>query len=113
MEPVSAWERLISSLTYIIFFLPMVMLEKTEFTIFHAKQALTVFLLFFLTLFIRLIPFLGWILAWLIAIALAIITVFLIIKAYQWEKFLISPLFDIANRLIVSLKLEKFYTPET
>lgn len=59
MEPISARERVVATLTYFIFFLPMLILEKTEFTLFHAKQALMMFLCFFLALLLSILPIIG------------------------------------------------------
>ncbi len=38
-------EKMIGSLSYILFFLPMLLDEKTEFTMFHARQSFGLFLI--------------------------------------------------------------------
>jgi uncharacterized membrane protein len=86
-------------ITGLVFFL----IEKDDdFVRFHAKQsiivfgAITVLSIIFGILF--LIPFVGWILGTLLWIATLVLWIFLMIKAYQGERFKLPIAGDLAEK---------------
>lgn len=86
---ITGQEKVTGALSYIVFFLPLLLSEKTDFTLFHARQSFGIFLLWTLGFILSYIPFIGGLLSKVLFIILAIMSIFLAIKAYQGERFLV------------------------
>lgn len=75
-------ERVAGVLAYILFFIPMLMGVKTEFTMFHAKQS---FLLMVISILSFFIPFFGGILGFVVFV----VSLWCMYQTYLGNKFLI------------------------
>mgnify|MGYP000929444684 CR=1 FL=1 len=105
-------EKIAATLSYLLFFIPLLMGQKTDFTTFHMRQSFLLFVAYLaISIVMSIIP---WILLFLGGILNLIIffhAVFLAWKAYSGEKYAIPYIYDNANRLIKALTMDNFFTP--
>ncbi|MDD2693318.1 MAG: hypothetical protein PHY14_00105 [Candidatus Gracilibacteria bacterium] len=103
-------ERIIAVLGVILFFLPILMDKKTEYTVFYMRQGFVLLIASILTsvvtsiLFVR---FLGELLQFIIFVHV----VFLAWKAYSGEKFEIPYLYTQSIRISRALGVDTWFTP--
>lgn len=104
MQDSHSQDRLAGTLSYIIFFVPLMMDHRTEFACFHMRQA---FLLNVVAILASIIPFFGGIISFFVFIHV----VFLMWKAYHGEKLAIPYIYPYAEKLITVLSLQKWFVP--
>lgn len=95
----------------LLFFLPILMEKKTEFTVFYMKQS---FLLFVANVSLMLISALFWPLRGLVGLfefIVFILVVFLAWNAWQGKKFSIPGLLENSELLIAKIGIASWFTP--
>lgn len=108
---ISQQERVVATLASFLFFLPILMKKKTDFTVFYMKQS---FLLFVVNFFCMLVGALYWSfgdIANLIAFILFVISVFLAWNAWSGEKFSVPGLLENSEKLIAKLGISDWFIP--
>ncbi len=103
-------ERIAGALGAILFFLPILMNKKTEFTVFYMRQNFVLMIASVLVWVITMIPFIGFI-GGLLNLAIFIHIVFLAWKAYSGEKFEISYLYTQSIEITKTLGVDAWFTP--
>lgn len=103
-------ERVAAALGAFLFFIPILMEKKTEFTVFYMKQG---FLLFAISVAIMIVTSLFWFLSPLASLAqliLFVIMLFLVWNAWQGQKFSVPGLLENSEKLIATLKITAWFT---
>jgi uncharacterized membrane protein len=93
---ISSQERIAGLLAYILFFIPMLMGVKTEFSMFHAKQSFMILIVlvavWIVSAIFVLIPIIGWLLVfvlWVMQVLAMIMILWSAYRAYLGYKFII------------------------
>lgn len=104
-------ERVAGALGALLFFVPILMQKKTEFTVFYMKQS---FLLFVIDVALMILTALFWFLHSLAGLAefiIFVVIVFLAWNAWQGKKFTVPGLLENSEKLIATLKITDWFTP--
>jgi uncharacterized membrane protein len=104
-------DRVAAALGAILFFLPILMERKTEFTVFYMKQAFLIFVAeVALMVLVSLLWFLGPLVG-LVQFILFVIVLFLVWNAWQGKKLAVPGLLENSEKLIATLKITSWFTP--
>lgn len=104
-------ERVAATLASFLFFLPILMKKKTEFTAFYMKQS---FLLFVVNVSFMVVGSLFWPLhgiANLVGFIIFIIAAFLAWNAWNGEKLSVPGLLENSEKIIATLGITDWFTP--
>ena len=104
-------ERVAGALGSILFFIPILMERKTEFTVFFMKQS---FLLLVVNVVISIVTNFVWFihpLTQIIELIVSVIAIFLAWNAYQGKKLVVPGLLEYSDKLITALKVQSWFTP--
>ena len=109
---VNSQEKLAAMLSYLLFFLPILMNQKTEYVGFHMKQSFGIFLILLansiILNFFFWLPIIGWVLR-MIPYVVFIGIAFLAYQAYTGNKFTVQPLIDLATKVISTLNMTAMF----
>lgn len=103
-------ERIAAVLGVILFFLPILINKKTEYTVFYMRQGFVLLIASLLTGVVTMIPFIGF-LGGLLQLVIFIHVVFLAWKAYSGEKFEIAYLYEQSMQISKTLGVDAWFTP--
>ena len=110
-------ERVAGALSYIFFFIPMLMNIKTDFTMFHAKQSFMILAsliaLWVVSLVFVWIPIIGvffMLLRWLVHILVLVVALWAAYQAYLGNKFILPVIGEKMDTLLSKIGLINFFS---
>lgn len=104
-------ERVAGALGSFLFFVPILMEKKTEFTVLYMKQSFLLFVIdVALMIFTALFGFL-YSIASLAEFVIFVVIIFLAWNAWQGKKFTVPGLLENSDKLIATLKITAWFTP--
>ena len=103
-------ERIAAALGALLFFIPILMNKKTDYTVFFMRQNFVLFLASLLGAILTIIPFFGFFVG-ILNFFIFILIVFLAWKAYSGEKFEIPYIYAQSIEITKNLGIDAWFTP--
>ncbi|MDQ5968679.1 MAG: hypothetical protein QG561_589 [Patescibacteria group bacterium] len=106
---ISSQEKIVGALSYIFFYIPFIMGVKTEFTLFHSRQAFVFNCIFVLAIFVGFFPYIGLFLRWVTFLSLFVFGAWAAYQAYLGNKFTVPYIGENANNIIAKIGISHLF----
>ncbi len=107
MQSTQSNDRVAAMLSYIFFFIPILMEKQTNYVCFHMKQSFLLLVIAVLAIIVPL-PIIGE----LVSFVVFLLTIFMMWKSYHWEKYAIPYIYENSEKLIKLFQIEKWFVPK-